>query len=250
MSQYCWYKSEMNIVEARFEILTPESELRDQLLRIEKAGRTCYQSEKGPITEDSAGIFASKIMSRNHMSVIEHSAMTVKFFGLSRGFTHELVRHRLAAYSQESTRYVDYAKEGDELIDLDRFQMEMVFPPHKDVDKRVDLGDGRSMSPREMAQEIETFYRGLRKAEWLAEDARQILPTGLVADIVMTANFREWRHVFEMRTQKAAHWEIRGVMVPLLQRVQVILPPLFGDFEKAGEDKNGLAFYEIKRRGG
>lgn len=240
----------MKIIDrATFEILTPESELRDQLLRIEKAGRTCYQSQVGEVTQETAIKFVEKIRNRNHLSVLEHSNMTVKFRGVSRGFTHEVVRHRLAAYSQESTRYVDYAKEGDNIPDLDRFQMEMVFPPHQDIQKRVDLGDGRQMTPIGMAEEIEKFYRALRKSGWLAEDARQVLPTGLVADIVVSTNFREWMHIFEMRTQKAAHWEIRDVMVRLLQKTQEIVPAVFDDLVLAGQDKNGLAYYEMKKRG-
>lgn len=235
------------IKKPTFQILTPEAELKDQLLRIEKAGRTCYQSEKGNVTEESAAKFVGMVMKRGHESVIEHSFMSVLFQGLSRGFTHEVVRHRLAAFSQESTRYVDYTKGGEE-PDLQRFQMEMVMPPHKDANQRVDLGDGRVMTPTEMADEIELYYRSLRQSGWLPEDARQFLPTGLVADIVMSANFREWRHVFKMRTQKAAHWEIRGVMNDLLVKVQEIVPAVFTDFEKAGEDINGLAYYEVVKK--
>lgn len=239
----------MKIIErATFEILTPEDELKNQLLRIEKSGRTCYQSEVGEITEGTAMGFVARLMRRGHLSVLEHSAMTVKFMGGSRGLTHELVRHRLASFSQESTRYVDYAREGDDVPDLDRFQMEMVFPPHRNIANRVDLGDGRQMSPMEMAEEIERFYRALRKDGWLPEDARQILPTGLVADIVVTANFREWRHIFEMRTQKAAHWEIRDVMGRLLVKTQQLVPSVFDDFQLSGYDKNDLAYYDLKQR--
>ena len=93
-----------------YDILTPESELREQLLRIERAGRTCYQSEKSEITTATAEKFVRMILKRGHESVIEHSNMTVRFSNISRGFTHEMVRHRLCAFSQESTRYVDYAK--------------------------------------------------------------------------------------------------------------------------------------------
>ncbi len=232
-----------------FQILNSEESLRDQLLIIEKAGRVSYQSEVGPITLETAKRFVSKIITRNHESVIEHSSMTVLFTGVSRGFTHEIVRHRLASPTQESTRYVDYLKGSDE-PDLRRFQMGAILPPHRDVEERFDLGDGRQMSPEEMLAETEKFYRALRTGGWLAEDARQILPTGLESDIVLTANFREWRHIFDLRTAKAAHWEIRGVMGKLLTRVQELVPAVFDDFVKAGDDKNGLPFYEmVKKRG-
>ena len=113
-----------------FKILTPKKELEEQLLRIEKGGRTCYQSIKKDITKSSAKKFVKMILGRGHESVIEHSYMTVQFSNLSRGFTHELVRHRLCAFSQESTRYVDYAQEG-EGPDLDAFQLKCIVHLHK-----------------------------------------------------------------------------------------------------------------------
>ena len=95
-----------------FEILTPGADLRRQLLTIEQAGRTCYQSDRGrPVTVDSAAKFCRMLIARGHESVLEHSSKPVRFDNHSRGFTHELVRHRLAAFSQESTRYVDYELE-------------------------------------------------------------------------------------------------------------------------------------------
>lgn len=229
----------------RFEILTPEHELRVQLLRIEQAGRTCYQSERGPITEETAARFVKMLLRRGHESVIEHSSMTVKFLNCSRGFTHELVRHRLAAFSQESTRYVDYARRGEGL-DLERFRLQCVVPPHREENEKVPLEDGRRLSLVEMFEETEKFYRALRKAGWAPEDARQILPQAIKAEIVISANFREWRHIFAMRTQKAAHWEIRKVMCDLLEEVQKIIPAVFEDFVEAGVDQHGLRYF-VKR---
>lgn len=228
-----------------YEILTPESELKDQLLRIEKAGRICYQSERGPITQESAARFIRMLIKRGHESVIEHSCLTVLFRNCSRGFTHELVRHRLASFSQESTRYVDYAKEG-EGPDLERFRLKCIAPPHRDEKEKVVLENGRRLSFEEMVNQVQEFYRALRKAGWSSEDARQILPIAIKADIVVTANFREWRHIFELRTQKAAHWEIRGVMVKLLEELKLIIPPVFEDFVLAGVDQNGVKYFEKK----
>lgn len=229
-----------------YEILTPESELKDQLLRIERAGRVCYQSERGPITQESAEKFIRMLLKRGHESVIEHSCLTVLFHNCSRGFTHELVRHRLASFSQESTRYVDYAK-GGEGPNLDTFRLRCIVPPHRDPNETVVLENGQEISASEMLSQIETYYRGLRKAGWLPEDARQVLPTAIKADIVTSANFREWRHIFEMRTQKAAHWEIRGVMTKLLEELKQTIPPIFEDFVQAGVDGNGLKYYERKK---
>jgi len=228
-----------------FKILTPKKELREQLLRIERAGRTCYQSEK-KITEKSAKKFIKMILKRGHESVIEHSNMTVQFNNISRGFTHELVRHRLCAYSQESTRYVDYAREG-EGPDLNKFRLKCIVPPHKDENEKYDIEDGRKLSISEMFAEYEKFYRALRTADWIPEDARQVLPIGIKSQIVASANFREWRHIFKMRTSKFAHWEIRKVMGNLLAEVQKIVPVVFDDFVPVGKDKNGLRYFEQKK---
>ena len=230
---------------AKHEILTPENELRDQLKRIEGAGRTCYQSCKGRITHGSAEKFIEMILKRGHLSVLEHSSLTVRFRNVSRGFTHELVRHRLAAYSQESTRYVDYAKRGDE-VDLDKFRVSIVAPPHRDENEDIVLDDGREISFSKMGTEIERYYRGLRKAGWLPQDARQILPIGLRTEIVATANFREWLHIFALRTAPAAHWEIRAVMIELLKDLQKMLPPVFGIIRIKGKDRDGVPFAESK----
>ena len=195
----------------------------DPLELIELAGRTSYQSRER-ITDDSAAKFVEMIRKRGHETVIEHSAMTVEFNDVSRGFTHELVRHRLVAYTQESTRYVDESN------------FRVVIPPDKNPDERlVELvlpGEIRvKVSFQEWMDLNEQMYRGLRKAGWVPQDARQVLPTAIKSQIVMTANFREWRHVFRLRCAPDAHWEIRRVMVNLLKDVQKRVPVIFDDFE-------------------
>lgn len=190
---------------------------------IELAGRTAYQS-RDRITNESAGKFVAMINRRGHESVAEHSAMTVEFNDVSRGFTHELVRHRLAAFTQESTRYVD---ESD---------FRVVIPSDKNPDEKLvelDLGNGQKIkvSFQDWMDLNEQMYRGLRMAGWVPQDARQVLPTGIKAQIVMTANFREWRHIFKLRCAFDAHWEIRRVMVNLLKDVQKMVPVIFDDFE-------------------
>lgn len=238
------------INQGRHEILTPAVEIHDQIRRMEKAGRTAYQTELGPITQSTAAKFINKILHQlHHESVIEHSYMTVKFFGTSRGFTHEMVRHRLASYTQMSTRYVDFAKEGDDIVDLDRFQLKCVPPPHRDVHKEMEVGQvGRifigEVTPAQMFEIVEAFYRTLRKNDWVPGDARQILPIGTVNDIVVSANLREWRHIFKMRTTRPAHWEIRRIMGNLLEEVQGLIPVIFDDFYEAGKDKNGLRYFK------
>lgn len=243
-----------------YEILTPVEELKAQLLRIERAGRTCYQSFTGDITHESAVKFVRMLLKRGHESVIEHSNLTVRFMNCSRGLTHELVRHRLCAFSQESTRYVDYDKRGDGDPDLDRFHVKFVVPPHRDERETIPLAfsgpDDKlrkrlaftALSPLDMAQLYELFYRSLRKKGWKPEDARQFLPIGTKSEIVISANLREWRHIFFMRTSKYAHWEIRRVMCNLLEELQGLIPVIFEDFVEAGVDKNGLRYFEKKAR--
>ncbi|MBU3918716.1 FAD-dependent thymidylate synthase [Patescibacteria group bacterium] len=193
---------------------------------IELAGRTAYQSQD-KISEGSAKKFVAMLRDRGHESVIEHSAMTVGFSDVSRGLTHEYVRHRLMSPTEESTRYVDESN------------LRVVCPPDKDPDDRIArivLPDGHEINVS-FAQWVglnEQMYRSLRQAEWVPEDARQILPIGIVAQIVVTCNFREWRHIFELRCSKRAHWEIRSVMVSLLADVQSRVPVVFDDFKIDG----------------
>lgn len=249
----------MRIIQGEFqhEILTPIDYLKHQIRIIEKAGRTCYQSERGPITFESANAFLGRLIRRGHKSVVEHSTLTVKFLTSSRGLTHELVRHRLASFSQESTRYVDYARAGDQEVDLDRFEIKVIAPPHKSIHMPVEVGPvasdlggnpllaWRSYSFDDMCKVVEAFYRALRKAGWKPEDARQILPTGLKSEIVMTANLTEWRHVFAMRLAKPAHWEIRWHLHFLMEHLREVIPGVFADFELLGKDKNGCPYWRI-----
>jgi len=188
---------------------------------IELAGRTSYQS-RHKITKDSAKKFIKMLIKRGHESVLEHSAMTVEFNNVSRGFTHEIVRHRLASFTQESTRYVS------------KNNFKVVIPPDKDKDEKIvdlKLPDGKKIkvSFQEWMDLNEKMYQGLKKAGWKTEDARQVLPIGIVSQIVVTANFREWRHIFKLRTAPDAHWEIRFVMKNLLKEVKEKIPIIFDD---------------------
>lgn len=196
---------------------------------IEYAGRTCYKSED-KITDDSAPAFAAMILKRGHESVIEHASATVRFI-CDRGVTHEIVRHRLASYSQESTRYCDY-KGG---------HVSYIIPPWTSYtegeytnDAHILTGDFAETMWAKNCLEIEQLYRNLREAGWKPEQARSVLPNSLKTEIVMTANLREWRHFFRLRTSAAAHPQMREVATPLLlamkERVPVLFDDLAGDF--------------------
>lgn len=193
---------------------------------IEAAGRTCYKSED-KINECSAEAFSQMILKRGHESVLEHASATVRFI-CDRGVSHEIVRHRLASYSQESTRYCDYEKG----------HVAFVIPPWC-----ANLEAGKWVDEPEvflglLADEIqwvsamlnaEDRYRSLRQIGWRPEQARSVLPNSLKTEIVMTANFREWRHFFKLRTAAAAHPQMREVAIPLLVKFKARIPVLFDD---------------------
>lgn len=195
---------------------------------IERAGRTCYKSEE-KMTSESAPAFAAMILKRGHESVLEHASATVRFI-CDRGVSHEIVRHRLASYSQESTRYCDY--EGGHVA--------FVIPPWVALDEGVHeqetLGDffeffgGGPEAHWAFAMfQAETAYKVLRTQGWRPEQARSVLPNSLKTEIVMTANLREWRHFFKLRTAPAAHPQMREVATPLLVEMAGKVPVLFDD---------------------
>lgn len=219
--------------EMKVDILTSEKHLSNQLLIIEQAGRTCYQSFKGEITNETAKKFIKMLMKRGHESVIEHSNMTVKFSGVSRGFTHELVRHRLCAFSQKSTRYVDESN------------FEFVLPPGKKLKDKIKSPSGLGYTTlEEVINAYKLVYETLKYEGWRKEDRRQFLPIGIGNEIVISTNFREWRHIFKMRTSRFAHWEIRQAMCILLEKVKPLLDPIFNDFVYDRDDKKGIPIYE------
>lgn len=182
------------------------------LKRIERAGRTCYKSE-AKITETSAREFVRKIIASGHESVIEHESVTVRIV-CDRGVSHELVRHRLASYSQESTRYCDYAKAGE---------IEVVLPPSIAAEQKL------FERWQHAVETSERMYNRLRAAGASPQIARSVLPTCLKTEIVMTANLREWRHFFRLRTAPAAHPQMREIAVPLLREFQRRIPVVFDD---------------------
>jgi thymidylate synthase (FAD) len=177
---------------------------------IEEAGRTCYKSED-KITKESAPIFAAAILKRQHDSVIEHASATVRFV-CDRGVSHEIVRHRLASYSQESTRYCDY-----------RGEVAFVIPPW------CKEGEYGFKAWSEAMEAAEAYYKYLRSFGWKPEQARAVLPNSLKTEVVMTANLREWRHFFRLRTALAAHPQMREVAVPLLRDMKGRIPIVFDD---------------------
>ena len=214
----------MKLVKPSTEIFHLESG-RAALQRIERAGRTCYKSED-KITPDSAEKFCKSILARGHESVIEHGFATVLFV-IDRGVSHELVRHRLASFSQESSRYCNYSG-----------GVTFVIPPWLNtIPTKIDsdhvlaqwknyLDDPPGLWMLSMAR-AEREYLDLLSMGWSPQQARSVLPNSLKTEIVVTANFREWRHIFKLRCAKAAHPQMREVMVPLQTEFQKRVPVLF-----------------------
>ena len=204
----------MKIVNASYHIETP-IDGAEILKRIEKAGRTCYKSEDR-ITEESAKVFVRKLIERGHESVLEHESITVRFI-CDRGISHEIVRHRLASYSQESTRYCNYSGDrfGSELTCIKPCFWEEWTLAYKQWSLAVAFA--------------EKEYFSLLDCGCTPQQARSVLPNSIKTEVVMTANLREWRHFLKLRTAKAAHPQMRELTVPLLHELQERIPVVFDD---------------------
>lgn len=204
----------MKVIDPSFSFMhLPDGEF--VLRHLELAARTCYKSEDkaGP---DSARKLLSRIVRLGHDSVLEHISVTVRIV-CDRGVTHELVRHRLCSFSQESTRYANYAQ--------DKFGSEItVIRPYFWTSD-----DQRYAVWLSAMQACEDAYLRLVAAGATAQEARSVLPNSLKTEIVTTANIREWRHIFKLRCDKAAHPQMRQVMLPLLAAFAARVPLLFDD---------------------
>lgn len=211
----------MKIVEQNHKILS----LPENLKMLETAGRTCYKSED-KITEDSANDFANMLIRRGHHAMIEFGDIIVKFV-TNRGVTHELVRHRPCSFAQESTRYVKYDGEM-EFIKPEWCSRELLgaWSYGKTIPTCIDRGGVYWINSMLAAEEN---YRKLLKESWKAQQAREVLPNSLKTEIVVKANFREWRHIFSLRCSNAAHPQMFGLMRPLLAELKEKIPVVFDD---------------------
>lgn len=210
----------MKVISPSAQILAHTPDLEKV---IELAGRVCYKSED-KITEDSAKVFVSKIKSLNHESVLEHGSITVKFI-CDRGVSHELVRHRIASFSQESTRYCNYGK--------DKFGSEITV---------IDIGTGFKFTSTDSdphaPERYEVWLQAMADAERhylkmlslgaTAQEARSVLPNSTKTEVVVTANPREWKHIFKLRSAKAAHPQMQEIMIPLEAEFTTMWPAIFG----------------------
>lgn len=209
----------MRIIQPTFEILafTP-----NMTKVIELGIRTAYKSEDR-MTDDSDRKIIELIKSFKHESTLEHATITVKFI-TDRGVSHELVRHRIASFTQESTRYCNYSKDkfGSEITVIEPFFYTYSYTQD---DKTSILYD--SWKRACIAAENEYFFQLESGAR--PQEARAVLPNSLKTEIVVTANIREWRKIFELRTSKEAHPQIRQIMCPLLLEFRKHWDILFDD---------------------
>ena len=204
----------MNIINADVEIMTPVDG-QEILRRIEQCGRVCYKSED-KISEGSAEKFVGNIIKRGHEAVLEHQSITVKFI-CDRGVSHEIVRHRLAAYCQESTRYCNYSKDG--------------FGNEITVIKPCYLEENTDRYEYWWQTQVasENCYFAMLDAGCTPQEARAVLTNSLKTEVVMTADIREWRHFLKLRCSPAAHPQMREVAIKLLNKFKNQIPILFDD---------------------
>lgn len=218
----------MNVINSGYEILTDIDGI-NELQHIEKIGRVCYKSED-KITEDgeSAKKFVSMLIKAGHEAMIEHSSLSVKFI-VDRGVSHELVRHRIASFAQESTRYVNYS--------LDKFGNEINII---DIDNGIGLDNKmKNMDIDIIVKIVDEWYQAMTDAERhylkmielgaTPQIARSVLPNSTKTEITITANYREWRNFFKLRTGKTVHPQMLEVTIPLLAELKHKLPVIFDD---------------------
>lgn len=207
----------MRIVEPYAKLVSTYPCGTDIIKQIANAARTSHQSKSTGYDSDLA--LVRRLMNWGHLSVLEHAVLSAEI-RTDRGVTHELVRHRLASYVQESTRYVDYSKSGE---------ISVIKPT------ALKFGSPEYKAWESQCQGAEDTYFAMLDADCEPETARAILPTCLKADIFMTANLREWRTIFALRCDKAAHPDIRHICQNLLNQFQAYVPVIFDDLWFRGD---------------
>ena len=216
----------MKIIKPYFEVYEDltDPEMTDRMLmKLDEIGRTCYKSTASGDTE-AAGKFVRKLIEHGHEAMLEHVSISVKFV-VDRGVSHELVRHRMASFAQESTRYCNYSKDkfGNELTFIEPCFWSDDYPSnnwHLMNQWKLDM------------KACEDTYLQMLNIGATPQEARSVLPNSLKTEIWVTANVREWRHILKLRaigTTGAPHPQMAEVMVPLLKYFRTYLPDVFFD---------------------
>lgn len=218
----------MKLINSSYEILTDID--GDKVLKdIENVARTCYKSHDHT-KEGSAAKLVDTLIKSGHHAMLEFFDITVRFT-CDRGVSHEIVRHRVASYAQESTRYCNYSK--------DKFGNELTFiEPYWLTEALLDDADNARERLIFCLQHIEEIYMSLLNKGLQPQAARAILPNCLKTELNVKMNLREWRHFFNLRCSKAAHPDLRKLALPLLAEFKAKLPVVFDDlYEKYCEEE-------------
>jgi len=214
----------MRLIKPSYQILT-KFDGQEILRTLEQIGRICYKSED-KITEESNKRFCKNILQNQHLSVIEHISLSVKFI-IDTGVSHELVRHRLCSFSQESSRYCSY-KGGVSFIipswiefEEGEYSLPVYFEP------RCECLDEPSKEWFQSCYRAEKTYLNLLKNNWTPQKARAVLPKCLKTEIITTCNLREWKYLLSLRTSSKAHPDMQMIMKPLLHELKSSIPIIF-----------------------
>lgn len=214
----------MRIIKPSVEIMQEID--GDKILKhLELCARNCYKSE-GNITEDTSSAIKmiNKLIELDHTAMLEHYNITVKLI-CDIGVYKDLTRHRHASYAIESTRYCNYSK--------DKFGNEISFIKPCNIEELSDLWNEWAGQMKE----VEITYRKMAELGAKPDQLRMILPHSTAASVVMSANIREWRHIFKLRCSKAAHPSVREVMLMLLNEFHSKIPVLFDDIFEEYKDE-------------
>lgn len=214
----------MNLVEPYARMLgVPDVTAGIALLKhIEWAGRISHRSEDAQTDDSYARFLRAVVLGKGDWSIVEHASVTVDAV-IDRGITHEWVRHRIGAYTQESTRFVNYEK---------KMPPSFIMP--------VGLSIDAAMCWRDSIRDAEDGYRLLVNSGCTPQIARSVFPNALASRIVTTYNLRNWRHFFLMRTTREAHPQMRQVTIPLLAEFQAKIPILYEDIEPEATQADNL----------
>lgn len=217
----------MKVIQQSYEILTDLSDPIKILKDIERAGRICYKSTHN-ITDDSCFTFCKNILNLAHEAVIEHSQLSVKFI-VDRAIANELVRHRIASYCQESTRYVNYSK--------DKFGNEIKVIEPEDLLPRDSIAYNLWLAS---CKNAENTYMAMLSNNVKPEIARNVLPLSTATEIIMTTNIREWRNVLRLRSSHnmCAHPQMRSICDCLLAELKSKIPVLFDDIDTSSNSND------------
>lgn len=203
----------MKIIEPKMEV--EKFDGKAIMKRLERACRTCYRSE-GSITDESYKTLLNNCITRGHESILEHEKITIRMT-CDIGVYKDLTRHRIASFSVESTRYCNYGK--------DKFDSEIKVMRPCNIDPNSKLYEHWTTA----MEQIEKEYLDMSKEGATADQLRMLLPHSTAAEVTMTANIREWKHIFNLRANNHAHPAIQQLLIPLLLLFKKEMPEIFSD---------------------